>query len=333
MLDPHHLMLPRTRIHGARLGVSFLGDQSAQLPEAADAATQQMQQEELQQRQLQQMPGEDGPPAASSQNEFPTWAGTRGLPSVQLVSQNEKYFSPDIADGGGDGAFKPIFGCKCGMWQPAPTHPTIQIRDSFEATHPNFIRRLRKLKVHMEDTTTGKVHWDAAYDLRRFNTPENLARAARPQGSLDLIDTMPADKGSGTQLRFMTFCPPESTGGQAAPHEYSLKVTALDENDQVIDGFVDEESRYVAAPPEPEVSPGPIPNPMAAQHQGPIVAVAKYGNSPQIDQQQQVPQQQQQQSMQQPDGNQSMQQPLQQPDINQPMQQPMQQAAAALTQS
>ena len=47
MLDPHHLKLPRTRIHGARLGVSFLGDQSAQLPEAADAATQQMQQEEL----------------------------------------------------------------------------------------------------------------------------------------------------------------------------------------------------------------------------------------------------------------------------------------------
>jgi len=252
MAEPHQQLLGRPR-HGARLGASFMGP----------VAT------------------EDAEGKTSADDPFSPWTNTAGLPIVTQTSKNEKYFSPDIADSAGDGSFKPVFGCKCGDWNPAPTHPMIEFRDSFIQSHPKFTSQLRKLKVNMTDTTNGQVHWDATYDLRRFASPEDLARSNQPGGKLKLLDTSPAEKGSGNQLRFMTFCPPEPGAGddmhpaeKAIPHEYSLKVTALDADEQPIDGFADEESHYSAVPPEPEQPPGSEPVPTAAFTQ-PFASTAK----------------------------------------------------------
>lgn len=255
--------LPQRLRHGARLGASFMGPPGT---EDANAEAEE---------------GKTSEGKTPADDPFAPWTNTAGLPTVTLTSKNEKYFSPDMADAAGDGSFKPTFGCKCGDWNPAPTHPMIEFRDSFIQSHPKFTSQLRKLKVDMTDTTAGKVHWDATYDIRRFSTPEDLARSSQPGGSLKLSDTMPAEKGSGNQLRFMTFCPPEPSAGddthaaeKAIPHEYLLKVTALDADEQPIDGFVDEESRYSAVPPEPEQPPGSEPVPTAAFQQ-PVVGTAK----------------------------------------------------------
>lgn len=196
--------------------------------------------------------------ATNGSQSYPGWTNTGGIPNVTTSGRNENYFSDDIAQATGDGNFKPIFGCKCNDWQPAPTHPQIKFRDTFTGKHPAFFKQLQKLKVHMEDTTAKKVHWDAVYDLKHFMTPKDIQKAMQPGGSIGLNDTTPAEPGSGTNLRFMTFCPPES-GGQ--PHEYSLKVTALDASDKPIDGMIEEETRYTATP-----SPPP--------YEGPIVATA-----------------------------------------------------------
>jgi len=255
--------LPRRLRHGAHLGASFMAAAGSE-----DAAA------EAEQNGLGGVQeGKDDP--------YPAWANTAGLPTVTLTSRSEKYFSPDIADAAGDGSFKPIFGCKCGDWQPASTHPMIQFRDSYIQSHPNFTKQLRKLKVHMEDTTVGKVHWDATYDVKRFLTPEDLAKANVPGGQVKLKDTTPAEKGTGQQIRFMTFCPPEASAGdedhapgQTIPHEYLMKVTALDADEQPIDGFVDDESRYSAAAPEPEQPPGPETVPLPPLPDQPIVGTA-----------------------------------------------------------
>jgi len=245
---------------GARLGSSFAAEEAGD-PDGKDPAEKD---------------------ADGKEDPFPLWANTKGLPTVTLTSKSEKYFSPDIADAAGDGTFKPIFGCKCGDWQPAPTHPMIMFRDDYIKSHPQFTAQVRKLKVHMEDTTANKVHWDATYDLRRFLTVEERAKANQPGGSLKLIDTIPADKGTGQQIRFMSFCPPEPRPGddmhspeKAVPHEYLLKVTALNSDEQPIDGFVDDESRYSALPPEPEQGPGPESVPTAALAEQPVVATAR----------------------------------------------------------
>lgn len=224
----------------------------------------------------------EGPQKGPGNKPFPRWANTEGLPTVTVASKSDKYFSPDIATGAGDGEFKPIFGCKCGDWSPAPTHPIIEFRSDFIESHPKFIRTVRKLKVHMEDVSDGgKVHWDATYDLKKFLTPAELARAAGPGGKLSLKDTFPAEKGSGEQIRFMTFCPPEPSAGDAdhppgdpQPHEYLLKVTALDADEKPVDDFVDDETRYIAAPPEAPQAPGPMAVPVSYKKQ-PIVATAK----------------------------------------------------------
>lgn len=276
-LQPHQLMPHRLR-GGTHLGASFMTAPDPAAEDEAEAAAEISKETEA----------GDAEAPAEGKNEhheddpFPTWANTKGLPTVMNTAKSDNYFSPDIATGAGDGTFKPVFGCKCGDPQPAPTHPMIQFRETFIQGHPTFTQRLRKLKVHMEDTTANKVHWDATYDLRRFLTADNLAKASQPGGSLKLTDTMPAEKGGGTQLRFMTFCPPAATAGAApAPHEYTLKVTALDEDEQPIDGFVDDVSRYSATPAAPEPAPGPeaiLPSEAAAQaeqEQLPIVGTAK----------------------------------------------------------
>lgn len=219
--------------------------------------------------------------AGSGTNEpFPKWANTQGLPKVTLTAKSDKYFSPDIADGAGDSTFKPIFGCKCGDWQPASTHPEINFRDTWIASHPKFTKQLKKLKVHMEDTTVGKVHWDATYDMKRFLTPEDAVLASTPGGQVRLKETIPAIRGSGEQLRFMSFCPPEANPGddvtpasKAVPHEYVLKVTALDADEQPIDGFLDDESRYLAIPADPDEPPG-AESVLADYKKQPIMAVA-----------------------------------------------------------
>jgi len=277
--------LPRRLRHGAHLGASFMAaagseDAAAEAEKTAvggagseDAAAEA---EKTAMGGVQE--GKDDP--------YPAWANTAGLPTVTLTSRSDKYFSPDIADAAGDGSFKPIFGCKCGDWQPASTHPMIEFRDSYIQSHPNFTKQLKKLKVHMEDTTVGKVQWDATYDVKRFLTPEDLAKAYVPGGKVKLKDTIPADKGTGQQIRFMTFCPPEANAGDenhapgtTIPHEYLMKVTALDADEQPIDGFVDDESRYSAAAAEPEQPPGPETVPGSAFADGKIVGTAKIAES------------------------------------------------------
>jgi len=171
------------------------------------------------------------------------WENTEGLPKVTVSKASGVYVSKDIADKPGESAFNPTLGCKCGIWESAPSHPTIDFRKSFLADHEDFRRKVRKLKVHMEDTTTPKpvVHWDAAYDLKRFLGPDKMA-------DLRLPEALPAIPHSGTQLNFLTFCPPEGRGS----HQYRLTVTALDEQDNPISYFSNETSTYQAAPPAPE---------------------------------------------------------------------------------
>jgi len=180
-------------------------------------------------------------PKAAGSNAIPGWENTEGLPKVTVVSSNGAYIAKDIADKPGESSFRPTLGCKCGLWEAAPSHPTIEFRKAFLTDHPDFQRRVRKLQVRMEDTTTPKttVHWDAVYDLKRF-----LAPGKEPK----LVETLPAIPHSGTQLNFLTFCPPE--GGPA--HRYRLTVTALDDQDSPINYFTNEKSTYQAAPP-PEV--------------------------------------------------------------------------------
>jgi hypothetical protein len=184
----------------------------------------------------------------------PGWTNTEGIPIVAQSTRNDKYYSPDMANSAGESNMKPIFGCKCGDWQPAATHPSITFQEDYIKKNPDFIRNIQKLKVHMEDTTVNKLHWDAVYDVKKFMTPADIARSMAPGGNITLTDTMPADKGTGQQIRFMTFCPPEGPG--SPPHEYLLKVTALDATDTPIPGFIDEESRYNATPSD--VATGPV---------------------------------------------------------------------------
>lgn len=251
-LQPHQ----RVR-HGAHLGSSFLLAPRSSFT----SGPQDVPQDELEQTK-EQVQAE-----VAKESPIPGWTNTEGLPSVTQTKRSDKYFSPDLADAAGDGQFKPIFGCKCGDWQPSSTHPVIKFREPFLQSNPLFTSQLRKVKVHMEDVTANKVHWDATYDMRKYLGPLELQRVAQPGGSLTLTETMPAEKGSGEQLRFMNFCPGE---GQNA-HEYSLKVTALNENEEPIDGFLDEESTYsgvAAAVPGPIVATAQIPG-------GPTVATAR----------------------------------------------------------
>ncbi|CAE7551158.1 unnamed protein product [Symbiodinium sp. CCMP2456] len=73
---------------------------------------------------------------------------------------------------------------------------------------------------------------DAAYDLRRF-----LKTGDMPS----LTETTPAIAKSGQQLRFLTFCPDAS-------NNYTMRVTALDANDEPIDYFEDDEMKLMATP-------------------------------------------------------------------------------------
>jgi len=179
-----------------------------------------------------------------------TWVNMDGLPTVKTTSTSLAYVSRDIANSK-ESAMNPTFGCKCGSWQPALAHPEIDFRPEFLEGHPDFLRRVALLKVHLQDLTvdpTGvdkrSVHWDATYDIRRSINPDN--------SRLRLSSSIPALPRSGAQLRFMTFCPPEGKGD----HEYSLKVTALDKDEQSIEYFKDEEVRMKATPPK-AVTPPP----------------------------------------------------------------------------
>eukprot|EP00929_Paragymnodinium_shiwhaense_P081128 TRINITY_DN42391_c0_g1_i1.p1 TRINITY_DN42391_c0_g1~~TRINITY_DN42391_c0_g1_i1.p1 ORF type:complete len:370 (+),score=113.67 TRINITY_DN42391_c0_g1_i1:92-1201(+) len=175
------------------------------------------------------------------------WANTEGLPTVTVKSTANQYNAIDMADGDGgkSSVFRPNLGCKCGDWRPAASHPTLVFKKGFLQAHPDFKNIVDKIKVHMEDTTENPpvVHWDAEYDLRRFTNPAQLAA-----GQIRLAETLPAIPGSGAQVRFMTFCPKDG------PHNYSLKVTALDTAGREIPYFKDAESTYEAipAPEEPE---------------------------------------------------------------------------------
>eukprot|EP00747_Dinoflagellata_sp_TGD_P052070 gnl/TRDRNA2_/TRDRNA2_147701_c0_seq1.p1 gnl/TRDRNA2_/TRDRNA2_147701_c0~~gnl/TRDRNA2_/TRDRNA2_147701_c0_seq1.p1 ORF type:complete len:329 (+),score=68.99 gnl/TRDRNA2_/TRDRNA2_147701_c0_seq1:89-1075(+) len=182
----------------------------------------------------------------------PRWAFEEGLPTVTVSKPSEAFFSKDIADLPGESVFKPTLACKCGDWSPAPAHPEIDFKPDFLASHHgDFFPRLSKLKVHMEDTTKpGTVHWDATYDVRRFHAT----------GSQRLADTDPAIPGSGSQPRFMTFCPPEL----GPPHVYQLKVTALDAGDRPIEYFNEQTMEIVAKPPEPQTEPHPAAAPATA---------------------------------------------------------------------
>lgn len=164
------------------------------------------------------------------------WENLEGLPGVTLSSPSDAYVSKDIADAPGISHFKPTLGCKCGDWRPAPAHPEIDFKPGFVASHSDFLDRVHKLQVHMEDVTAKKVHWDAVYDLRKFLAVGDRVR---------LVETTPAVVGRGSQLRFLQFCPPE--GGQQ--HMYKLQVTALDARDKPIDYFQNKASTYFAQPP------------------------------------------------------------------------------------
>ncbi|CAE7666514.1 unnamed protein product, partial [Symbiodinium necroappetens] len=83
-----------------------------------------------------------------------------------------------------------------------------------------------------ENDNTAKLQWDAAYDLRRFLKPGDMP---------SLTETTPAIAKSGQQLRFLTFCPDAS-------NNYTMRVTALDANDEPIDYFEDDEMKLTATP-------------------------------------------------------------------------------------
>lgn len=166
------------------------------------------------------------------------WENLDGLPQVRLSSPSDAYISKDMAESPGQSHFKPSLGCKCGLTQAAPAHPEIDFRQGFLDAHPDFIGRVRRLQVHMEDKTDPRVVWDAEYDLRRFLVPGETPR---------LADTTPAIPRSGTRPRFMTFCPPE--GG--SPHNYELAVSATDHWGTPIEYFQGKMSAYLAAPPVP----------------------------------------------------------------------------------
>jgi len=166
----------------------------------------------------------------------PTWNNADGLPTVSQTRSSSAYDTPDMADGG-NSSFRPNLGCKCNDMRPAPSHPVIQLRKDFLVAYPEFLNKLDRLKVHMEDITNKPpvVVWDAQYDMKRFGDQGN-------QGMLK--ETHPAIPGEGKQVRFMTFCP---TGG---PHSYSLKVTGLDQDGNELQDLIDSESTFQATPPD-----------------------------------------------------------------------------------
>jgi len=177
------------------------------------------------------------------------WLNTDGLPSAKYLSTSPAYLSRDLANSK-ESAMNPIFGCKCGESQPALTHPEIDFREEFLQGHPDFLKRVAFLKAHVVDVTkdpTGAdreaVHWDAMYDIRKALTPDNTR--------LRLSATVPALPRSGSQLRFMTFCPPLQKG----THEVSMKVTALDKDEVPIEYFQDQEVKLKVSPPEPVTAP------------------------------------------------------------------------------
>lgn len=166
------------------------------------------------------------------------WQNLEGLPRVSVLNPSDAYFSKDLADLPQESRSSPTFGCKCDNWQPALTHPQLDFRRDFLVAHPDFLPRVRSLKVHMEDLSMPRVHWDAEYDIKHFLEPGETPR---------LAENTPALPGSGEQPRFMTFCP--RTGGP--PHNYELSVTALDRQGLPIEYFDGKTSLYVAEPPAP----------------------------------------------------------------------------------
>lgn len=170
------------------------------------------------------------------------WNFTEGLPKVTETQKSPDFTSPDIADAPGPPTayFKPTLACKCKQWGPANAHPTIAFGKDFLAMHPDFKDTLTRLKVHMEDTTLTPhvVHWDAAYDLKSFQS-----RDPSKDFGVSLRESHPAMPRSGTQLRFLTFCPRD-----ARPHDYELRVTGLDAEGNEIPYLVNSTARYEAVP-------------------------------------------------------------------------------------
>lgn len=155
------------------------------------------------------------------------WQNAKGYSMASVAEKASEIWSKDIGDFESEdipGKFNPVFGCKCGHWGPALTHPTIEFQKPFLEQHKDLAQKLHKLKVHLEDDTKQPpvVHWDAVYDLRRFMHPEDHSVPK-------LKETDPAVVDSGEQTRFKTFCPPPGE-----EHKYTLKVTALDGQDQAI---------------------------------------------------------------------------------------------------
>lgn len=186
---------------------------------------------------------EDSKDEAAKEKEMPMppmWENLDGLPEVKVTSPAVAYFSKDIGSGE-DGEMKPTFGCKCGTqdWRPAMSHPSISFRQEFIDLHPDFLGRIQKLKVNLVNDNTQKTQWDATYDLLRFLKTGDVPT---------LTETTPAIPAGGKQLRFLTFCP-------EAAQNYTLKVTALDSNDEPIDYFEDDEMHLNATPGKPPPAP------------------------------------------------------------------------------
>lgn len=179
-----------------------------------------------------------------------SWDNLDGLPKVIVSVPSAVYVSKDIATLPGQSRFKPSLGCKCGLIQPAPAHPEIDFRKSFLDAHPDFEERVRRLRVHMDDNTAQRVVWDAEYDLKRF---------LEPGVTPSLAETIPAIERSGTQPRFLTFCPPEN----GPPHKYELTVSAADAWGNPIEYLQGNSSSYVAMPPEPPFTSGAAVEPSA----------------------------------------------------------------------
>mmetsp|Transcript_49330 Transcript_49330/g.104935 ORF Transcript_49330/g.104935 Transcript_49330/m.104935 type:complete len:322 (+) Transcript_49330:296-1261(+) len=183
------------------------------------------------------------------------WLNTSGLPDVSEMTASPEFYSPDMADSLQGSQFKPTFGCKCGDWVPALSHPELEFKAGFLQSHPDFQQRLRTIHVHMDDITANKVHWDATYDLRKYRQAGQRLR---------LNETTPHEAEGGTQLRFMTFCPPK--GG--ASHQYVLKVSAYDDKGEPIDYLQDKSAMYIAKPPK-DHQPTKAPNAAAGHGKGP----------------------------------------------------------------
>mmetsp|Transcript_31583 Transcript_31583/g.87094 ORF Transcript_31583/g.87094 Transcript_31583/m.87094 type:complete len:329 (-) Transcript_31583:79-1065(-) len=168
--------------------------------------------------------GEESSEATGAEDEPPQeWINARTDYKVTTAPRpagmpSPTFYSPDIADnevGEYKSKLRPNLMCKCGGWQPAPSHPTIKFIGGREPFPPQDIARVR---VQMEDTTSKPhvLHWEAEYNMQRFRN------GVAPKDMI-LRETHPSEPQWGRQRRFMTFCPKGDED-----RSYNLKLTYVD---------------------------------------------------------------------------------------------------------